>query len=219
MTGRFVALIPAYNPSPVLYNLVRDLCNAGFSIVIVDDGSEYSCSYIFDDCSTRATVLHLPQNAGKGQAIKSGLRYIQNNFAPDAVIVTVDANEPNTVQDAIAICQVAQQHNRALVLGRRSFDKNVQLRSRFRSKLAGFMFQRNTGLRIQDPQSSLRAFSYRQIPILSSVEGNRYDYEINVLLHFARSKIRILEHPLKSVYTDNPNASHFRAVKIALRKT
>ncbi|MBR2309474.1 MAG: glycosyltransferase family 2 protein [Oscillospiraceae bacterium] len=219
MTGRYVALIPAYNPSPVLYNLVRDLCNTGFSIVIVDDGSNDSCSYIFDDCSTRAAVLHHPKNAGKGQAIKTGLHYIQNNFASDAIIVTVDANEQSTVEDALVMCKVAQQHSRALVLGRRSFGKDVALRSRFRSKLAGFMFLRSTGLRIQDPQSGLRAFSYRQIPILSAIEGSRYDYEINVLLHFAKSKIRILEHPLKSLYTDNPNASHFRAVKTALRKT
>lgn len=219
MTGQYIALIPAYNPSPVLYNLVRDLCNAGFAIVIVDDGSNDSCSYIFDDCTTRATVLHHPQNAGKGQALKTGLHYIQNNFSPDAVIVTVDANNQHTIQDALSICAVAERHSRALVLGCRCFDKDVQLRSRFRSKLAGFMFQRSTGLRIRDPQSGLRAFSFRHIPVLSTIEGNRYDYEINVLLHFAHAKIRILEHPLKSVYTDSPNASHFRAVKTALRKT
>lgn len=219
MTGRYVALIPAYNPSPVLYNLVRDLCNAGFLIVIVDDGSDDSCSYIFDDCSTRATILHHPKNAGKGLAIKTGLHYIQNNFSHDIVIVTVDANNKHTVQDALSICAIAQQHSRALVLGCRCFDKDVALRSRFRSKLAGLMFHRSTGLRLRDPQSGLRAFSFRQIPVLSAIEGSRYDYEINVLLHCAQSKIRILEHPLKSVYTDNPNASHFRAVKTALRKT
>ena len=219
MTGHYIALIPAYNPSPVLYNLVRDFCNAGFSIVIVDDGSNDSCSYIFDDCSTRATVLHLPKNTGKGQAIKTGLHYIQNNFSQDAVIVTVDGNGRHTVQDAISICRIAQQHTRALVLGYRSIDKDMELRNRFRSKLAGIMFLRSTGLKLRDPQSGLRAFSIQQIPVLSAVEGNRYDYEINVLLHFARSKIRILEHPLKSVYTDTPNASHFRAVKTALRKT
>ena len=219
MTRRYIALIPAYNPSPVLSSLVRDLCNAGFSIVVVDDGSNDSCGSIFDDCITRATVLHHPQNAGKGQALKTGLIYIQNNFASDSIVVTVDANGQHTIPDAIAICEMAQRHSRALVLGCRCFDKDVQLRSRFRSRLAGFMFLRCTGLKIRDPQSGLRAFSIRHIPVLSAIEGNRYDYEINVLLHFAKSKIRIVEHPLKSVYTDNPNASHFRAIKTALRKT
>lgn len=219
MTGCYVALIPAYNPSPVLYSLVRDLCNAGFSIVVVDDGSNDSCSYIFDDCSTRATVLHLPQNAGKGQAIKTGLKYIQDNFSPATIVVTVDGNGQHTVQDAISICKMAEQHTRALVLGCRSLSKDVELRSRFRNKLAGFMFHRSTGLRLRDPQSGLRAFSCHQIPRMAKIEGSRYDYEINVLLHFAKAKIRIVEYPLKSVYTDSPNASHFRAVKTALRKT
>lgn len=187
--------------------------------MIVNDGSNDSCSNVFDDCTTRATVLHHPKNAGKGQAIKTGLHYIQNNYAQDSVIVTVDANGQHTVRDAISICETAQQHSRALVLGYRSFDKDAQLRTRFRSKLAGFMFHRSTGLWLRDPQSGLRAFSFRLIPVLSTVEGSRYDYEINVLIHFARSKIRILEHPLKSVYPDNANASHFRAVKLALRKS
>ena len=216
---RYIALIPAYNPSAVLPVLVRDLCNAGFSIVVVDDGSDDRCSGIFDDCLSRAAVLHHPRNAGKGQALKTGLDYIQNNFAPDSVVVTVDANGQHTLRDSIAICDVAKRHDRALVLGCRSMDKDVELRSRFRNKLAGFMFHRSTGLRIRDPQSGLRAFSIQQIPKMLKIEGSRYDYEINVLLHFAKTKTRILEHPLKSVYTDTPNASHFRAMKTALRKS
>lgn len=220
MATQYIALIPAYNPSPVLCDLVRNLCNAGFSIVIVDDGSTtVDCNDIFDTCQIRASVLHHPRNAGKGQALKTGLAYIQNNFSPDSVIVTVDADGQHTVQDALTICDIAKKHRRALILGRRCLDKGVQLRSRFRNKLAGFMFRRSTGLRIRDPQSGLRAFDFQQIPTLLIVDGQRYDYEINVLLHFAKAHIRILEHPLKSVYTDNPNASHFRAVKTALRKT
>lgn len=214
---RYIALIPAYNPTSVLCDLVRNLCDAGFSIVVVNDGSKDSCSDIFDDCSSRATVLHHPKNTGKGQALKTGLSYIQNNFAPDSVIVTVDADGQHAAEDALAICALAKQHSRSLVLGRRQFDKDVPLRSKFRNKLTAFMFRRSAGLRIRDPLSGLRAFAHRLIPTLLSVDGQRYDYEINVLLHFARSKLRILEHPAKTVYNDHYSISHFKMVKEALR--
>ena len=59
MMTQYIALIPAYNPTDVLCDLVRSLCNAGFSIVVVNDGSNDSCSGIFDDCTSRARVLHL----------------------------------------------------------------------------------------------------------------------------------------------------------------
>lgn len=217
MTSRYIALIPAYNPSSILCDLVRNLCNAGFSIVVVDDGSNDSCSSIFDDCTSRATVLHHPKNAGKGQALKTGLSYIQSNFAPDSVIVTVDADGQHTVEDAITICDLAKRHNRSLVLGCRKFDKDVTLRSRFRNTLTAFMFQRSSGLRMRDPMSGLRAFAFGLIPALMSVRGQRYEYEINVLLHFAKKKIRILEQPVKTVYSEIYSITHFKMVKEALR--
>jgi len=217
MTGRYIALIPAYNPTSILCDLVRNFCNAGFSIVVVDDGSKDSCSGIFDECTSRATVLHHPKNAGKGQALKTGLSYIQSNFAPNSVIVTVDANGQHAVEDALTICAVAERHNRSLVVGCRKFDKDVTLRSRFRNQQTAFMFQRSSGIRLRDPMSGLRAWSHRLIPVLLSVDGQRYDYEINVLLQLARSKTRILEHPVKTTYSDHYSIMHFKMVKEALR--
>lgn len=219
MTSRYIALIPAYNPTSILCDLVRNLCNAGFSIVVVNDGSKDNCSNIFDDCLSRATVLNHPKNSGKGQALKTGLSYIQNNFAPDSVIVTVDADGQHTVEDALTICEMAKQHSRSLVLGCRRFDKDVTLRSRFRSRLTAFMFHRRSGVRMRDPLSGLRAFAYRMIPALLSVDGQRYEYEINVLLHCTQAKTRVLEHPVKTVYNDHYSITHFKMVKEALHTT
>ena len=217
MTSRYIALIPAYNPTSILCDLVRNLCNAGFSIVVVDDGSKDSCSAVFDTCGTRATVLNHPKNACKGQALKTGLSYIQSNFAPDSVIVTVDADGQHTVEDALAICQLAERRSRSLVIGCRKFDKDVTLRSRFRNQQTAFMFHRASGVRLHDPLSGLRAMSHSMIPALLRVDGQRYDYEINVLLHLARTKTRILEHPVKTTYSDQYSIMHFKMVKEVLR--
>lgn len=217
MTTQYIALIPAYNPTQVLCDLVRNLCNAGFSIVVVNDGSQDSCSGIFDSCTSRARVLHLPKNSGKGYALKTGLSYIYDNFSSDSIIVTIDADGQYAVEDALTICHQSKSHNRALVLGSRSIGRDVSLRSRFRNTLTAFLFHRNTGIRLRDPLSGLRAFPFRMIPSMLNVEGYRYEYEINVLLHCARSKKRILEFPVKTVYNDHYSLSHFKLVKEALQ--
>lgn len=213
MTRQYIALIPAYNPTSILCDLVRNFCNAGFSIVVVNDGSKDDCSSIFEECFSRATVLHHPRNAGKGQALKTGLSYIYSNFAPDSVVVTVDANGQHAVEDALTICQLAAQHNRSLVLGRRSFDKDTPLRCRFRNKLTALMFYQSTGLRLQDPASGLRAIAHSLIPALLRVYGQRYDYEMNVLLHLTYEKMRILEYPVKTPYSEQYSIMHFKMVK------
>jgi len=217
MTTQYIALIPAYNPTEVLCDLVRNLCNAGFSIVVVNDGSKDSCREIFDNCTSRARVLHIPKNSGKGYALKTGLSYIYDNFTSDSIIVTVDADGQDAAQDALTICHKAKRHSRALVLGSRNVGKDVSLRSRFRNTLTAFLFRRNTGLRLRDPLSGLRAFPYRMIPGMLQVDGQRYEYEINVLLHCARSRQRILECPVKMIYNDNYALSHFKIVKEALQ--
>ena len=217
MTTQFIALVPAYNPTPVLCDLVRSLCNAGFSIVVVNEGSKDSCSSIFDNCTSRARVLHLPKNSGKGQAIKTGLSYIYDNFTSDSIIVTVDADGQHAAEDALTICRQAKLHARALLIGSRNFGSDVPLRSRFRNTLTAFLFRRNTGLRLRDPLSGLRAFPYSMIPAMLKVEGQRYEYEVNVLLYCARSKKRVIEHPVKTVYNDLYSLSHFKIVKEALR--
>ena len=217
MMTQYIALIPAYNPTDVLCDLVRSLCNAGFSIVVVNDGSNDSCSGIFDDCPSRARVLQLPRNTGKGQALKTGLAYIYDNFTPDSIVVTVDADGQHAAEDALTICHQARRHTRSLILGCRNFGKDVPLRSRFRNTLTAFLFRKNAGLRLRDPLSGLRAFPYHMIPGMLQVAGQRYEYEVNVLLHCVRSKKRVLEYPVKTVYNDYYSLSHFMIVKEALK--
>lgn len=51
-----------------------------------------------------------------------------------------------------------------------------------------------------------------------SVEGERYEYEMNVLMFLAREGIDIEEVPINTIYQDRENStSHFRAVWDSIR--
>lgn len=58
----------------------------------------------------------------------------------------------------------------------------------------------------------LRAFDAEMIPNLVSVEGERYEYEMNVLMTFTKKKIPIEEVPIHTIYRDkNNSSSYFRS--------
>ena len=68
------ALIPSSDPDERLVSTVKDLQSAGFRhIIVVDDGSRPDCQPYFDALKPLAClVVHLPQNSGKGEALKMG---------------------------------------------------------------------------------------------------------------------------------------------------
>jgi putative flippase GtrA len=56
------------------------------------------------------------------------------------------------------------------------------------------------------------------IPGLLEVKGERYEYEMNVLLTCAKKGFHIAEVPIATIYHDDSNScSHFRAVRDSLR--
>ncbi len=72
---KIVAMIPAYNPTEQLIDLVRDLSNSDFySIIVVNDGSCNDCRKIFLDVEAKAiskvTILHHAINLGKGAVMR-----------------------------------------------------------------------------------------------------------------------------------------------------
>lgn len=214
---KHIALIPAYKPSTFLPELLEQLTELGFEIMLVDDGSGAEYEHIFFECSRYAEVLYHMQNKGKGAALKTGLTYISSHYPKDAVIVTVDADGQHKPDDALAICKLAECNPKTLVLGSRKLSANAPLRSRFGNTITRFIYRVSTGLDVYDTQTGLRAFGVKLIPELLGIPGNRYEYEMNVLLYCARENIAIREHTIETVYLDNNVSSHFDAVKDSIR--
>lgn len=213
----YIALIPAYKPSEILLELLKELSKSGFYTIVVNDGSGEKYEGIFFECGALATVLHHEKNAGKGSALKTGFEYINAHFSKNTVVVTVDADGQHRTDDALAICRIAEEKPDTMVLGSRKFKGNVPLRSRFGNTVTRLVYRLATGLYIHDTQTGLRAFSAALIPKLLEISGERYEYEINVLLQFAKDKVPLLEHEIETIYLDNNSSSHFNAVKDSVR--
>jgi len=233
MGNRYIALIPAYEPGEKLISLVHDLRDRDLDIVVVDDGSGMAYKDIFEEVSHDAVVLTHPVNRGKGAALRTGLSYILSYMAydevartpsgvrelsgRDAVIVTVDADGQHLPDDVLRVARIAGSRRDALVLGSRALEEDVPARSRFGNIVTRQVYSAVTGVRIHDTQTGLRAFSRDLIPELLEIEGDRYEYEINMLLTLAAEGYTIIEERIETVYEDNNSGSHFRTVRDSFR--
>ena len=213
MEDKKIALVPAYEPGDTLLPLLRQLREAGFATLVVDDGSGAAYQNLFDAAREYADVYSYLPNRGKGFALKKGFSILAERFGPDATVVTLDSDGQHSVQDAARVWQEADAHRDALVLGVRSFGKSTPARSRFGNAVTRFIYRLSTHQRVSDTQTGLRAFYLGLLPFLANVDGDRYEYEMNVLLACPRWRIPIREVPIETIYTDNNRGSHFRTFR------
>lgn len=217
MSNTHIALIPAYQPTDMMIELLRDIKSRGFFIVVVNDGSSKEYDEIFTKAKQYAVVLNHNVNRGKGRALKTGLEYINNKFKSDYIVVTMDADGQHKTFDALRLCKAAEQTPNALILGSRGLKNKAPLRSRAGNAITRTVYRLSTGHSIYDTQTGLRAFSSCLVSELISIPGERFEYEMNVLLNLSQKDIPIREIEIETVYYNNNSASHFNAVKDSYR--
>ncbi len=210
---KYVALIPAFEPGESLPELLQKLRAADFACVVVDDGSGPAYREIFQRAEEYAAVLSYAYNRGKGHALKHGLAYIAENFQSEIVIVTLDSDGQHRAVDALRCCRRAEAEPGALVLGSRVQSAASPARSRLGNYLTRKLFWAATGCAVRDTQTGLRAFSARLLPWLLAISGERYEYEMNVLLAAARAKLPLIELDIVTIYIDNNAGSHFAVLR------
>ena len=213
-----IVVIPAYQPDEKLLKTVAELRQkTAYTLIVVDDGSSPDRQPIFDKLEHDVTVLHHEVNRGKGAAMKTAFAYIQEHFSGDEGIVTVDADGQHLVPDIVRVSEDWAAHPDALVLGSRRFTGNVPFKSRAGNAITRQVFRASTGVKVFDTQTGLRAFAVSRVPMMLEMHGDRYEYEINVLLYATRHRVPIREVPIETVYLEENASSHFHPVRDAWR--
>ena len=209
---KYILLIPSYEPGKELIKLVNSI-DSKYDIVVVDDGS--TNKDIFNQIKDKALVISYDNNMGKGYALKTGFEYIKENYKK-YVVVSVDADMQHDINDAINLCDYVIDHEDTLVIGRRHWDSKTPFSNRMGNKITRHFFKKRTGLSIYDTQSGLRAFSNKLMDYMLSIPGNRYEYEMNVLLNLGKNNIKFHEIDIKTIYFEKKR-SHFNSIKDSFR--
>ncbi len=211
-----VILIPSYEPDDKLIKLVDELKKNKLNIVVVNDGSKKEYNSIFNKIKSKAKVISYDTNKGKGYALKKGLDYIRKNFK-EYIVVTMDSDGQHSVKDAIKLSNYAEKHPEELVIGKRIRSKKTPLRSKLGNSITMLIYRLSTGVKVYDTQTGLRAFTNELMDFMQNVEGDRYEYEMNVLLYAPSNNIKIKEIEIETIYIENNEGSHFNTIKDSYR--
>ncbi len=153
--AKTLVLIPAYNESATVAEVVRAVLDAGFPALVVDDGSR-------DDTYRRAidagaNAIRLPVNLGVGGALRCGFRWaVKNGFD---TVVQCDADGQHSPSQIADLVQFAILNDLHLAIGSRflggsHFTSNVVRRIPMR--VMALLASRAAGVRLTDTSSGFR---------------------------------------------------------------
>lgn len=203
-------LIPAYNPDERLIELYTELKNT-FNVVIVDDGSADKA--IFNAINPKNIIVH-PVNMGKGEALKSGMKYIIENFPNIKGIVTADCDLQHSVADITKLATQLNSSPNKVYFGSRDFSsKNVPFRSKFGNIIMSKFIKLIHKIDVKDTQTGLRGLPIDFAKHILKLGGSDFSFETEMLIETKFCNIPIVEIPISTVYIQNNKHSHFNPIK------
>lgn len=193
-------VIPMFNESAVITEVVTRVRTCFESVVCVDDGSRDDSAALAERAG--ATVVRHPVNLGQGAALQTGLLYALRS--PDVrYFVTFDADGQHDVRDAIGMVSHARASQADVVLGSRFLESSSVIPPARRAVLrAGVAFTRlTTGLDLTDTHNGLRVLNRRAAESLKiCLHGMAHASEI--LEQVARLGLTHEEYPMTVEYTE-----------------
>lgn len=207
MMNDTLILIPCYNPDEKLIALVKKLYDKKCKIVLVNDGSK--SKDIFNSLNDFAKIISYDDNKGKGHALKVGFEYA---LKLNMNVVTADADGQHTLEDILKIKNMLKDSANTIVFGERCFDNDIPLRSKFGNKLTSKILKIVCNITLRDTQTGLRGYTADILKKMLSVNGERFEYEMNIILALNKLKINIKRTDISTIYIEENKSSHFRPI-------
>jgi glycosyltransferase involved in cell wall biosynthesis len=206
--GRVVVVIPALEPGGELVGLVAELVGLGLGkVLVVDDGSSVWPEVV------GAEVVRMARQRGKGAALKAGFAWLLESGEVWEAVVTADSDGQHRAVDVARVAAAGGD----VVLGVRGMKSGVPWRSWVGNGLTQRLFGLAAGRRLRDTQTGLRRFAWGLLPELVGIAGERYEYELAVLLWCCERGLEIGEIEIATVYEAGNAGSHFRVVGDSVR--
>ena len=193
--NKIILLVPAYNPSQAMVSLIEELHRDFKTIIVVDDGSLESSRPYFKMISDKAIVLRHERNMGKGASLKTGFRHILRHYLDAYGVVTVGADGQNDSRDVLRCCQEFMEDRTTTVYGCRDFlnDEDISSDSKLSNEITCHITRLYKGIDISDTLTTLRVFPIEILDQLVTVDGHRFDYDVNVVFRLIELGVSIKE--------------------------
>ncbi|NOZ76591.1 MAG: glycosyltransferase family 2 protein [Euryarchaeota archaeon] len=207
-----LAVIPAYNESRTIREVVEGALPYVDGVIVVDDGSTDGTAERAGE--TPAEVIVQPRNMGKAEALRRGFREARDCD----VVVTLDADLQHCPDEIPKLVECIEE-GADLCIGSRFLGKGgrMPMANRISNAWVRFVMGLLAGQRLTDPQSGFRAIRREALDEME-LPAERYAVEHIMILEAARKRFKIKEVPISCVYGEetshiNPIRDTFHVVK------
>jgi glycosyltransferase involved in cell wall biosynthesis len=198
------AVIPAYLEEKHIADVVRRTLKQVDNVLAIDDGSADATATTARNAG--AEVIVHPQNLGKGESIKTGLRHwLDRTFI---YVVVLDGDGQHLPEEIARFLEAASSTRAELLIGTRMKDvREMPLVRRLVNRYMSNKISRLCGQPIPDTQCGFRMVHRSLIPdLLGGAE--RFDYETEMLILASLKGCRIESVPITTVYSDEISSIH-----------
>ena len=204
-------LIPTYNNSGTLREVLECVLEQTANIIVVNDGATDGTSGILASYPQLVTI-HLAKNKGKGNALQVGFKEairLGYEFA-----ITIDSDGQHFPEDIPIFLDALENGStkNALYIGARNMNQaDVPGKSSFGNKFSNFWFRFETGKWLTDTQCGYRLYPLKEISQLKLVTP-KFEFEIEVIVKAAWNGTLVENVPVRISYNEENRVSHFRTV-------
>lgn len=219
-------IIPCYNEqnrlSPDIF-LQFLLAHPELHFFFVNDGSSDNTlellNVIKNKLPGRVTIIHLNQNLGKGNAIRSGILAASNNTTY-SYFGYLDADLSTSLEELLRLFEILKNKNANLVAGSRIKMHNARIeRSAFRhavGRVIATIIDSKYRLEIYDTQCGAKCFNRNVLDIFKDRFHTRWFFDIEMFLRLRQnfSNALLIEEPLN--YWSDPAGSRLSVFSFPL---
>lgn len=212
---KYCFIIPCYNHSNTLFNVLRQLEPYKIDCFIIDDGSDKKAAEELT-CITEqfewVTLVRLAINQGKGAAVMKGIQLASTNGYTHGI--QIDADGQHHIQDIGRLIEASEKHPNLLISGRPIYDESVPKHRLIARYITHFWVWIETlSFTIKDSMCGFRIYPLRQsLAVMKKYRiGNRMDFDTDIMVKLYWEGSSSLFIPTKVIYPQN-GVSHFRAL-------
>jgi glycosyltransferase involved in cell wall biosynthesis len=195
-------VLPAYNEDKTIKEVMDELIELGFNLIVVDDGSTDNTNCVsrnfLKNHPSKVSLYRHPINRGLGATLRTGIEAALSHESD--IIVTFDADGQHHSQDILPLCQPIIQGEADVVIGKRNF-KEMPFRKKFGNVVMNIITIIFYGKDVEDSQSGLRAFN-RKAAGLMELHSRDYGVSSEIIGEVRRKDLRMVEVPITTIYTD-----------------
>ncbi len=211
-------LIPTFNESKIIYNLVMQVKKLGLDVLVVDDGSRDGT-----DASAKkagAKVITHPRNIGKGASLRTGFQKLINDDYD--FIITMDGDGQHRPEDIKNFTDNYSSHNTDIVVGNRMDEpKSMPFHRWITNKVMSMIISSICKSFIPDTQCGFRLIKTSALRDMVFSTSN-YEIESELLIKASKNHYQIESVPIETIYGGqdsqiNPTVDTIRFFRFILK--